>query len=66
VPTYGSNTVAEHVFGLLLVISHKLEQAIDRTSKRAFNTREAVQRILDVTIENIRTFAKGQPINVVV
>jgi D-lactate dehydrogenase len=36
------------------------------TPHSAFNTREAVQRILDVTIENIRTFAKGQPINVVV
>ena len=33
VPTYGSNTVAEHVFGLLLVIGHKLDQAIDRTRK---------------------------------
>lgn len=37
VPTYGSNTVAEHVFGLLLVISHKLEQAIDRTRKGDFS-----------------------------
>lgn len=37
VPTYGNNTVAEHVFGLLLVISHKLEQAIDRTRKGDFS-----------------------------
>lgn len=35
------------------------------TPHSAFNTREAVQRTLDVTIENIRAFAKGQPINVV-
>lgn len=37
VPTYGKNTVAEHVFGLLLVISHKLDQAIDRTRKGDFS-----------------------------
>lgn len=37
VPTYGNNTVAEHVFGLLLVISHKLDQAIDRTRKGDFS-----------------------------
>lgn len=39
VPTYGSNTVAEHVFGLLLVISHKLDQAIDRTRKGDFSSK---------------------------
>lgn len=39
VPTYGSNTVAEHVFGLLLTISHKLEEAIDRTRKGDFSPR---------------------------
>lgn len=37
VPTYGSHTVAEHVFGLLLTISHKLEEAIDRTRKGDFS-----------------------------
>ena len=35
------------------------------TPHSAFNTREAVQRILDTTVENIRAFAKGEPINVV-
>jgi D-lactate dehydrogenase len=39
VPTYGENTVAEHVFGLLLVLSHKLDQAIDRTRKGDFSPR---------------------------
>lgn len=39
VPTYGSNTVAEHVFGLLLTISHRLEQAVDRTRKGDFSPR---------------------------
>jgi D-lactate dehydrogenase len=36
VPSYGKNTVAEHVFGLLLTISHKLYEAIDRTRKGDF------------------------------
>jgi D-lactate dehydrogenase len=39
VPTYGENTVAEHVFALLLAISHGLEQAIDRTRKGDFSSR---------------------------
>jgi D-lactate dehydrogenase len=37
VPGYGENTVAEHVFGLLLCISHKLVQAIDRTRRGDFS-----------------------------
>ncbi len=37
VPTYGDNTVAEHVFGLLLAISHNLVPAIDRTRKGDFS-----------------------------
>ena len=37
VPTYGENTVAEHVFALLLTISHKLCEAIDRTRKGNFS-----------------------------
>jgi len=39
VPTYGANTVAEHAFGLLLTISHKLTEAIDRTRKGDFSPR---------------------------
>lgn len=37
VPTYGENTVAEHTFGLLLSISHKLTEATDRTRKGDFS-----------------------------
>jgi D-lactate dehydrogenase len=37
VPEYGENTVAEHAFGLLLTVSHKLDQAIDRTRKGDFS-----------------------------
>ncbi|WP_373528752.1 NAD(P)-dependent oxidoreductase, partial [Nostoc sp.] len=37
VPTYGENTVAEHVFALLLAISHKIPEASDRTRKGDFS-----------------------------
>jgi len=37
VPTYGDTTVAEHVFGLLLAISHKLVEAADRTRRGDFS-----------------------------
>jgi D-lactate dehydrogenase len=37
VPSYGENTVAEHTFGLLLNISHKLTEAVDRTRKGDFS-----------------------------
>jgi D-lactate dehydrogenase len=37
VPSYGENTVAEHVFALLLTISHNLAEAIDRTRKGDFS-----------------------------
>lgn len=37
VPTYGENTVAEHVFGLILAISHRLIEATERTRKGDFS-----------------------------
>lgn len=37
VPSYGENTVAEHTFGLLLNLSHKLTEATDRTRKGDFS-----------------------------
>ncbi len=37
VPTYGANTVAEHVFGLLLTLSHHLVEAVDRTRRGDFS-----------------------------
>ncbi len=37
VPAYGENTVAEHVFGLLLAISHRLVEAADRTRRGDFS-----------------------------
>jgi D-lactate dehydrogenase len=37
VPVYGDNTVAEHVFGLLLAISHNLISAVDRTRRGDFS-----------------------------
>jgi D-lactate dehydrogenase len=35
------------------------------TPHNAFNSREALERILDTTIENIRSFAEGRPSNLV-
>ncbi len=37
VPTYGENTVAEHVFALLLAVSHKMVEATDRTRRGDFS-----------------------------
>jgi D-lactate dehydrogenase len=39
VPSYGETTVAEHVFGLLLMISHQLEEAVNRTRRGDFSPR---------------------------
>lgn len=37
VPVYGDNTVAEHVFALLLAISHHLVESIERTRRGNFS-----------------------------
>jgi D-lactate dehydrogenase len=37
VPTYGENTVAEHVFALLLTISHRMREAIERARTGPFS-----------------------------
>ncbi len=37
VPEYGTTTVAEHVFALLLTISHRISEAIDRTRRGDFS-----------------------------
>ncbi|RJQ53165.1 MAG: hydroxyacid dehydrogenase [Actinobacteria bacterium] len=39
VPRYGQATVAEHVFGLLLTISHNLDKAVERTRRGDFSQR---------------------------
>lgn len=36
VPEYGENTVAEHVFALLLGLSHKMVEAVERTRRGDF------------------------------
>jgi D-lactate dehydrogenase len=38
VPTYGDNTVAEHVFALLLAVVRKLPEAVDRTRRGDFSS----------------------------
>ena len=40
VPTYGENTVAEHVFALLLAISHKIPEAVNRTRQGDFSQKD--------------------------
>jgi D-lactate dehydrogenase len=40
VPTYGENTVAEHTFGLILCLSRKIYQAIERTRSGDFNIQD--------------------------
>jgi len=37
VPVYGANTVAEHVFALLLAISHHVVEGVDRTRRGDFS-----------------------------
>ena len=37
VPQYGENTVAEHVFALLLALSHRLPEAIERARSGPFS-----------------------------
>jgi D-lactate dehydrogenase len=37
VPTYGENTVAEHVFALLLAISHRLLDAVEKAHRGPFS-----------------------------
>jgi D-lactate dehydrogenase len=37
VPTYGENTVAEHVFALLLAISHRFREAMGRARSGWFS-----------------------------
>lgn len=37
VPVYGENTVAEHVFALLLAISHRIPEAVNRTRTGDFS-----------------------------
>ncbi len=36
VPTYGANTVAEHTFGLILTITRKIGEAVERTKEGDF------------------------------
>lgn len=37
VPTYGENTVAEHTFALILVLSRKIIDSVERTKQGSFN-----------------------------
>ncbi len=50
-----------------LLVDHILLQRrnVIVTPHIAFNTREAVQRILETTVQNILAFIRGQPQNIV-
>jgi len=39
VPDYGSNTVAEHAFGLILTLTRKLHKAVEKTRKGEFDVK---------------------------
>ncbi len=40
VPTYGANTVAEHAFALILAISRKIIESVERTKKGNFDLKD--------------------------
>ena len=49
-----------------LLLNHYLLEhpAVVVTPHTAFNTKEAIQRILDVTVSNIQSFSSGTPVNI--
>ncbi len=57
VPTYGDNTVAEHVFGLLLAMSHNLVDAVERTRRGDFSQQGL--RGFDLKGKTIGVFGTG-------
>ncbi|MEJ2379232.1 MAG: hypothetical protein P8Y53_07505 [Pseudolabrys sp.] len=57
VPTYGENTVADHI---LLTMPNVIV-----TPHSAFNSREAIARIVTTTVSNIVSFLDGVSVNVV-
>lgn len=58
VPSYGNNTVAEHVFGLLLSISHHLRESFDRTREGNFS--EDGLRGFDLRDKTLGVIGTGQ------
>jgi phosphoglycerate dehydrogenase-like enzyme len=66
VPTYGENTVAEFTFALILTLARRLERFpnVILTPHNAFNTAQAVQRILHTNLDTILRFSeKGEVCN---
>lgn len=57
VPAYGENTVAEHVFALLLAISHSLIDAVERTRRGDFS--EQGLRGFDLRGKTLGVFGTG-------
>jgi len=61
-----SNLLANHVLVHMRNVVNTPHSGFNTQYSRGRKANTAVKRILDVTIENIRQFAKGQPTNVVV
>jgi D-lactate dehydrogenase len=55
----------EHYFELVLLAGNILLRNVIVTSYSAFHSREAIQRILDTTMENIQSFVLGNAQTVV-
>ena len=76
IPSYGENTVAEHVFALLLVLSRRMVPAIDRTRRgdfsndglRGFDLMEKTMGVIGTgriglhTIRIARGFGRGRAV----
>lgn len=62
----GQSHPNEEAMKTLLLNHYLLEHpSVVITPHTAFNTKEAIQRILDVTVENILSFSSGTPKNIV-
>jgi len=62
----GQSHPQEEAMKMLLLNHYLLEHpAVVITPHTAFNTKEAIQRILDVTVENVLSFSSGTPKNII-
>jgi len=52
-------------FELMKCVASLNRDSVVITPHIAFNSREAVQRILETTLENVRAYLRGQPQNLV-
>ncbi|MEK7663850.1 MAG: hydroxyacid dehydrogenase [Patescibacteria group bacterium] len=62
-----SKTITENIDFKTILQNHILmeQENVVITPHNAFNSEEALERILETTVENINAFMKGKPINIV-